>query len=122
MRATSTSLNLLHRLDLQYLDDGALFALTASPSSTPTLSANNLGSPKPNGTTAKHLLVLFKATGLVLCRVLPTQSASEMVLLAWGAPLLMVVSVVSRIALVSMLCTEPHHPPGRHLVAPPTKS
>merc|ERR1712013_173233 len=81
-RATSTSLNLLHRVELQYQEHGALFALTASLSLTPTLSANNLGSPKPNGTMANHLLVLFKATGLVLCRLLPTPSSSEMVLLA----------------------------------------
>merc|ERR1712013_202191 len=97
-RATSTSLNLLHRVELQYQEHGALFALTASLSLTPTLSANNLGSPKPNGTMANHLLVLFKATGLALCRLLPTPSSSEMVLL--------VVLVVSRTVLGSCLDSQ----------------
>merc|ERR1712013_89915 len=111
-RATSTSFPHLHRLELQH---GAPFALTASPSLTPTPSANNLGSPKPNGSGASHLLVPFVATSLVLCP-LPTQSSSES-LGASGALLLM---FVSRIALVGLLHSQSAVLPRRF--APPTKS
>merc|ERR1719447_2721370 len=44
-RATSTS-------SPPILDNGALFALTASLPMTPTLSANNLGFPEPESSTA----------------------------------------------------------------------
>merc|ERR1719318_2314628 len=107
-RATSTS----SMLQLALLGNGVLFALTASLGTTPTLSADNLGLPEPKSSSASHLLVVFVATSLVPC-LIPSQSSSEMVLLARVAPLVVPPSKLAvPTLLVSLLMS----------IAPPTKS
>merc|ERR1719447_304787 len=117
-RATSTS-------SPPTLDNGALFALTASLPMTPTLSANNLGFPEPESSTVQQLVQQLVATTLVLCPV-PSESSPALspyqlylLVLAWGAlPLLRrwCRSSVALISLTPLILVLP-----LHLLAPPTK-
>merc|ERR1711872_303299 len=105
-RATSTS--------FIHLDNGAVFALTTSIGTTPTQSAENLGLPEPESSTASKLLVVFVATTLVLCPIPSPSSLDLMVVLAQIAALPV---QTSRLALVSLWLL-----PTLHQIAPPTKS